>query len=316
MKPTIRILVAIIIISGISCKNEMKIDEETKLVLDSKARLGEGAIWNHNNNRLYWIDIEQGVLNIFDTDDKVNKMIDLGQRVGTVVPAKNGDVLLALQNGIFNLDEKTQDLKMIVSPEDSISTNRFNDGKCDPKGRFWVGSMSLKGRKGAGSLYKVDHDLTVTRMLDSVTISNGIAWSPNGKKMYYIDTPTRKVMEYNYDLKNGTISHPRVAIEIPDSLGMPDGSTIDSKGNLWIAMWGGSMVTCWELSSGKLLQTIDVPVKNVTSCAFGGQELDILFITTARQGLSNEDLKKYPNSGGIFAVRPGVKGIKANFFGE
>ncbi|MNL47740.1 L-arabinolactonase [compost metagenome] len=153
-------------------------------------------------------------------------------------------------------------------------------------------------------------------MQAGVTTSNGIAWSSDKKTMYYIDTLTQKVVAYIYDDKTGQISAPYEAITVPDSMGKPDGCTMDAEDMIWIALWGGQSVSRWNPQTGELLCKIEVPAKNVTSCAFGGQSLDTLYITTARTSTTEEDLVRYPYSGGVFAVTPGVKGIKANPFAE
>jgi sugar lactone lactonase YvrE len=151
--------------------------------------------------------------------------------------------------------------------------------------------MSTEGKSGAGSLYRLNPDSTVQRMIENVSISNGIAWSLDHTRMYYIDTPTQKVMGYDYDNVTGQISNGKSVIEIPSAMGAPDGMTIDSEGNLWICLWGGAAVGCWNPVSGELLRTIQVPAKNVTSCAFGDADLGTLYITTARIATSDEDLK-------------------------
>lgn len=311
------ILISLIFILASACQTEKKnsiIISQVKLVLETRAVLGEGAIWHPQLKKLYWIDIERGILNIYYPNTKTNKMISLGQKIGTVVPIDTGSVILALKNGIYTFNEQNHDLRIRCTPEDTLSFNRFNDGKCSPEGRFWVGSMSQVGKKKAGTLYKIEEDYSFKKMIHNVTTSNGIAWSLDGKKMYYIDTPTHKVIQYDYNIENGTITNPKTIIEIPEDLGAPDGSTIDADGKIWIAMWGGACVTRWDPENGKMLQKIDVPAKNVTSVAFGGEDLSTLYITTARIGTSNEDLEKYPNAGGLFSVKPGVAGIEAYMF--
>lgn len=176
--------------------------------------------------------------------------------------------------------------------------------------------MSTKDEKNAGALYRLDTDSTIHKMIENVSISNGIVWSLDSTKMYYIDTPSQKVVVYDYSNTSGEIKNKHTVIEIPENMGSPDGMTIDSEGNLWIALWGGSAVGCWNPVSGELLQTVDVPAKNVTSCAFGDEDLQTLYITTARISSSKEDLDKYPFSGGVFKTRPGVKGIEAFFYND
>jgi sugar lactone lactonase YvrE len=173
-------------------------------------------------------------------------------------------------------------------------------------------NINAKGKNGA--LYRIDGDGSAHKMIESVSISNGIVWSNDHTKMYYIDTPTMKVKAFDYNNKTGEISNEKIAINIPQGIGSPDGMTIDENGNLWIALWGGFAVSCWNPKTGKLIRKIEVPAKNITSCAFGDNDLGTLYITTARQGMNEEELQKYPFSGGVFKIRPGVKGVPAHFF--
>lgn len=290
--------------------------DTAELVLDTKSELGEGAIWNYKTGELIWVNIKGEILNFYHPKTESNREMFTGQMIGTVVPAESGKVMVALQNGIYSYDPDSGAKKLIVDPEADKPDNRFNDGKCDPAGRFWAGTMSLVGAKNAGALYRLDADSTIHKMIDGVGTSNGIVWSADKTKMYYIDTPTRKVMGYDYDNETGDISNPKVAVEIPDGIGYPDGMTIDRKDNLWVALWGGSAVACFNPENGELLRKIEVPAKNVTSCAFGGDDLETLYITTARESTSDEDLERFPHAGGVFKVRPGVKGVKAYFFND
>lgn len=287
---------------------------KVELVIDSKSDLGEGAIWNYKTGELIWINITGKILNFYNPKTENNKEMFTGQLIGTAVPTNNENVLVALQNGIYSLNPLTGTKKIIVNPEEDLPNNRFNDGKCDPAGRFWVGTMSMNGQENEGALYRLDSDTTTHKMIEKVSISNGIVWSLDNKKMYYIDTPTQKVMAYNYNNKTGEISNPELAVEVPKDMGSPDGMTIDSNGNIWVALWGGAAVACWNPETGKLLDKIEVPAKNVTSCAFGDDDLQTLYITTARTDSGKGDLEKYPNAGGVFKIRLDVKGIEAFFF--
>lgn len=289
---------------------------DVELVIDSKSTLGEGSLWNDRTGQLMWVNIKGEILNFYNPRTEMNKEMFSGQMVGTIVPTESGKVLVALKNGIYSLDPETGSKKLIVNPERDIPDNRFNDGKCDPSGRFWAGTMSLSGKKEAGALYRLDPDSTIHKMIDHVSISNGIVWSPDKTKMYYIDTPTRKVMAYDYDDATGDISHPKVAVQIPEGMGAPDGMTIDENGKLWVALWGGSAVGNFDPETGELIRKIDVPAKNVTSCAFGDDDLGTLYITTARESTSDEELQKFPHAGGVFKIRPGVKGMKAFCFND
>ena len=288
-------------------------DLTAEIVLDEKTILGEGSIWHPKENKLYWIDIEGKSLHIYDPVFKTDKQLALGSRVGTVVPIQGGGALVALQNGIQKIDIKTGQLTFLINPLKD-SNIRFNDGKCDPSGRFWVGTMAFDNRKKGGVLYRFDKDKSLHLMLDNVTISNGIVWTADKKIMYYNDTPTGTIQAFDYDDETGNITNRRIAVKIPAGIGAPDGMTIDADGNLWVALWGGGIVGKFNPLTGELLQKVKVPAPNVSSCAFGGKNLDTLYITTARQWMNEEQLKKFPFSGGLFKVHPGVRGVSAEFY--
>ncbi len=297
----------------VSCKPESNTAE---LVLDTKSELGEGALWNYKTGELWWVNIKGEILNFYNPSTAYNKEMFTGQMIGTVVPAESGNALVALKNGIYSFDISTGSKKQLVNPEEHLPENRFNDGKCDPAGRFWAGTLNMSGEKNVATLYRFDPDSTIHPMIKNVSISNGIVWSPDKTKMYYIDTPTKKVMGYDYNNETGEISNPEVSVVIPDGMGSPDGMTIDADGNIWVALWGGSAVRCWNPETGELLQTINVPAKNVTSCAFGDDDLGTLYITSARESTTDEELEKFPHAGGVFKFRPGVKGMEAFFFND
>lgn len=287
---------------------------EVKLVLDAKAQLGEGPIWHHELKQLYWIDIEGRQLFLYTPAVDELRNFPTQERIGTVVPIEGGGALVALQNGIHSMDLISGNMTLLANPLDTLPDMRFNDGKCDPVGRFWIGTMHLQTKQGAASLYVMDSRHHVKKVLDDVTISNGIIWSLDQKKMYYIDTPTNQVKAFDYDITTGDISSPRVIITIPEASGSPDGMTIDEEGMLWIGLYGGGAVGRFNPNTGELMQKIGVPALNVTACAFGGDLLETLYITTASIGMHDEQKKKYPFAGGLFAVKPGVKGIPANFY--
>jgi sugar lactone lactonase YvrE len=289
-------------------------DLDATLVLDAKTMLGEGSIWQPKENKLYWIDIEGKTLHIYDPRSKEDKVFPVGARIGTVVPAGNGSALLALQNGIYQIDTKTGKLTFLTNPLPDTVNLRFNDGKCDPSGRFWVGTLALDSRRRGAVLYRFDRDKNIHLMLDSVSISNGIVWTADKKTMYYNDTPTLTIQAFDYDDKTGAISNRRVVVKIPKGVGAPDGMTIDSENNLWVALWGGGMVGKFNPLTGELMQKVKVPAPNVSSCAFGGKNLETLYITTARAWVKEDKLKEFPLSGGLFSVKPGVHGVPAEFY--
>jgi sugar lactone lactonase YvrE len=283
---------------------------EAELVYDAKAILGEGPVWDQDRQELMWVDIERGELHFFSPLVGTDRKIALGSRLGMAVPTNDGKILVALENGLAMLGAAGKQ-EIFADPEADKPNNRFNDGKCAPDGRLWVGSMDMEAKENAGSLYRLDADLTLTRCLTKVTVSNGLAWAPDGRTMYYIDSPTFKVEAFDYDPENGQISGRRSVIEVPEDHGAPDGMCIDIEGMLWIAHWDGGNVTRWDPFSGQNREMIQVPATRTTSCAFGGPNLDILYITSARFGLDDARLAKFPASGGLFACQPGPRGMEA-----
>ncbi len=265
--------------------------------------LGEGPIWDARRKSLFRVDILQGEIHEYRPSDGHFHTISVGEYVGAVAPYRDGSLMAALKSGIVLLDPDTGAREAVGHPEAHLPGNRYNDGKCDPAGRFWVGSMSLQEEPGVGSLYMIDHDGSIIRQLEGVTISNGLAWSNDHHTMYYIDTPTFEVAAFDYDLSTGAISNRRVAIRIPESEGYPDGMTIDREGCLWIAHWDGWQVTRWNPDTGRKLKHLPMPVSRVTSCTFGGDTGNDLYITSARTGLSVEELGRQPLAGAVFVVR-------------
>ena len=219
--------------------------------------------------------------------------------------------MVAVHHGFASLDLETERMKILADPEQDVPENRFNDGKCDPAGRFWAGTLSLQGKRGTCNLWRLDADLSVHKMLEGVSVSNGIVWTADCTTMYYVDTPTRRVDRFDYNHGAGEITNRSVAVRIPDGLGLPDGMTIDSEGMLWVCLWQGGKVSRWDPVTGELLGTIDLPASNVTSCAFGGEDLDQLYITTARITIDEEQLKEQLLAGGLFRADVGVTGVPA-----
>ena len=287
---------------------------QAKSILHAQAALGEGAIWNPATARLYWVDIEGRALHVFDPVTGQDRRYPTGKRIGTVVPLRNDHALVALQTGIHEIDLETGQLTRLADPITDENL-RFNDGKCDPAGRFWVGTFDMLGRAHAGTLYRFDPDGSTHIMLRRITNSNGIAWSLDSRTMYYIDTPTLTVQAFDYDQGSGAIANARVVVHFPAGIGWPDGMTLDADGMLWVALWGGGAVHCYDPATGALLRVVVVPAPFTSSCAFGGPDLRTLYITSARGGLSPQQLAEFPLSGDVFAAEPGVRGVAACFFG-
>ncbi len=284
---------------------------KASLLIDAKAGVGDGAMWYPTEKMFYWVDMDAKTLHSYNPASKVTEMFELGKMTGTVAPIDTGGVLLGVSDGVYSFNTHTKTMKLLVAPETGMPNNWLNDGKCDPSGRFWVGSM---GPKNKASLYRVNAEGQSQNMLDSITISNGIVWSNDKTKMYYIDTPSNEVKQFDYNDKTGSIANKKVVVKFPDGVGSPDGMAIDTKGNLWIAHWGGSCVSCWDPKTGEMIAKVEVPALNVTSCAFGGENLETLYITTTSLFMDESSQKKFPLRGGIFMVNTGAKGLPANYF--
>ncbi|MCS6968297.1 MAG: SMP-30/gluconolactonase/LRE family protein [Cytophagales bacterium] len=289
---------------------------EAQPILAAGALLGEGAFWHHQRQQLWWIDIEKGLLHLFTPASNSWQTYSMGKRIGTVVPDKEGNAIVALQDGIFRYNFSQQTFQLLAAPEKDKPQNRFNDGKCDPVGRLWAGTMAIDGSGRNGALYCLEGEGKITKKIDSVGISNGIVWTSDSKQMYYIDTPTGQVCAYDYDAQTGQIRFSKVAVEIPQGAGYPDGMAIDSENMIWVALWEGGGVMRFNPKTGKpLLKVITPGAWRVTSCAFGGEHLNELYITTASIGLTQEQKKQYPNSGHVFKVTlQGIKGVPMPIF--
>ncbi|MBJ6363702.1 SMP-30/gluconolactonase/LRE family protein [Paenibacillus sp. MAHUQ-46] len=279
-----------------------------EVISNIKAELGEGPVWDARSGAVYWVDIEGKRFFSHNPSSGQLEEHDAGQRIGAVVPREQGGFIAALENGIFTYDPASREWIEWSDTERDLTGNRFNDGKCDAAGRLLAGTMSTIGEPKAGALYRFDLDGRVDRLEEGVSTSNGLAWSLDNQFLYYIDSNTQTVAAFDYDLESGTVSGKRTVIEIPKEAGTPDGMSIDAEGMLWIAHWGGFKVARFNPQTGELLQEIRLPAPLVTSCAFGGEHLDELYITTARVGLSQEKLEQYPLSGSLFKVKLAVKG--------
>lgn len=290
-------------------------DQQVELLVDAQATVGEGPIWDSRSGVLWWVDIEQRHLHKFDPETSNNVTFDTGQRVGTVVPRESGGLVLALETGFVAFDPETNEHEPIADPEPDHPENRFNDGKCDPSGRFWAGTMEIvEQNMSAGSLYCLHADRSVTRHATDIGVSNGLVWTSDRRTMYYIDSPTRRVDAFDYDDATGHVENRRTAIAIPDGMGFPDGMAIDAEDRLWVALWGGWGVACFDPRSQELLGKIDVPCEQVSACAFGGPNLDRLFITSARRDIVGQRLADQPLAGGLFVADVGVPGVAASAY--
>lgn len=284
---------------------------DAELVLDACSELAEGPSWDAATGLLIWVDITHSLVHRFDPATGRDEAIDVGKHVGAAVPRASGGLALALADGFGILDTYTGRVEMIAQVEAENPLNRMNDGKCDPSGRFWAGTMAYDSRVGAGALYRLETDGRVSKVVVGVTISNGLGWSLDQRYMYYIDSGSDGVDVFDYDATTGAVTRRRRLIEIAARTGTPDGMTVDADGYLWVALWDGWAVHRYA-PDGTLDRVVRVPVARVSSCTFGGDDLGDLYITTAWENLSAEARAAQPHAGGIFRARPGVTGLPTN----
>lgn len=286
-----------------------------ELVLDTKCIIGEGPSWDERTNTLYFIDLLGS--KIFSYDGATLRQMQLEENLGAAVVREQGGMMAVTVTGYHEVTFPDGPVRQITDPEATRENSRFNDGKCDAKGRFWAGTMSRELDSGYGdvppesALWCMEPDGTVSKKLDHVIQGNGMVWSSDNRKMYFIDSQRYTVQEFDFDLERGSISNGRVVVEVPRHMGMPDGMTMDRNNHLWIGLWGGGAVSCWDPATGKLLQTIPIPAKNVTACTFGGPAMDELYITTASL---DTDSREFPHAGSVFRIKMPVAGVPSYRF--
>ncbi|WP_136616969.1 MULTISPECIES: SMP-30/gluconolactonase/LRE family protein [Mesorhizobium] len=286
---------------------------ELKCVAVVENTLGECPVWDVDQQCLYWVDITEKVLHRYDPVTAAVKTWKTPFEFGSIALRKGGRSIIAgTRDGFAIYDLETEACEHFATPEEPFPGNRMNDGKCDPAGRFWCGSIhevsDPSQRRPIASMYRVDADRSVTKVRGGIKTSNGFAWSADGRTMYFTDTPTLNILAFDYDVQSGTMSNERVFATVPKGHGRPDGATVDVEGCLWSAHFAGSRITRYS-PAGDVLLSLDIPAQNVTSCTFGGANMSTLFITTAREDLTAEDLRQQPLSGNVFAYEAGVAGV-------
>lgn len=282
-----------------------------ELVLTSHDIVGESPFWFDSRSELWWVDITRCVLHRLNTVVGKLTNIKFQDYISAVVPDENAGAIIASGHGIYHINGDSSETKLISELKPWDNRNRFNDGKCDPEGRFWVGTMNIKKDTPSGSLFMLDRNFKLREKIGNLTISNGLAWSTNKKEFYHIDTPTKQVGVYSYAETDGSIKFKKY-IDLSAEDGRPDGMTIDSTGSLWIGMFGGGQVIRCDPLKGDITDAIEVPEPNVTSCCFGDSDLKTLYITTAGDISSTSTI---PNaSGNLYSERLNVSGIKTSRF--
>jgi L-arabinonolactonase len=280
---------------------------EVKVAIESKDSLGEGPVWSESEGALYWVDIDRQLLQRWDSVSGERRIWEMPSAIGSFALRESGGCIVALRTGLASLDFASGEVVPIVDPEPDKPTTRFNDGKCDRQGRFWAGTMDEEYPNLRGSLYRLDSDLGLHRMRGSVGISNGLGWSPDNRTFYFTDSVKHTIYVYDFDPETGDIAHERIFAQTPEEY-VPDGLTVDSEGCIWSAKWDGWKIVRYA-PNGSIDLEVSLPVQRPTSCTFGGPGMNLLFVTSARIDLSNEELSRQPLAGSVFVIETRVKGI-------
>jgi len=283
---------------------------EIECILPLRNELGEGPLWDWREQALYWVDIAGAIFHRYDPAQNRHEQFDVGVRVTALGLRQGGGFVMATADGLALWHPASATVTRLGNPEAGKPDARFNDGAVDPGGRFWAGTMA----PGATSaLYRLDADGSIHTMETGVTTANGLGWSPDGKTMYFTDSRHHVIYAYDYDPQTGSIANRRPFVSSPDEPGLPDGLAVDAEGCVWSARWDGWKVTRYD-PQGRPMFHLQMPVQCPTSCAFGGPNLDELYVTSARVKLRQEQRAAQPLAGGLFRLRPGVRGQKAYLF--
>ena len=281
---------------------------EATCVVDCKNVLGEGPVWCPREQALWWIDISSPALWRFDPRSGAVDHWALPRPPGSFALRNDGGFLIAFRAGLATLDEPGGEIRWLDVPGLDLGDERFNDGKADRAGRFWTGTLDRRLGSAIGQLYRVEPGFRVAAVDRGFTISNGIGWSPDGRTMYFTDTPSRRIYRYDFDPAAGRVANRRVFVEVAAGHGGPDGMTVDAEGHVWSAQFDRWCVNRYA-PDGTLERSIRLPVQRPTSCMFGGPDLATLYVTSARMDLAGEALAAQPHAGGVFALEPGVHGL-------
>jgi len=270
--------------------------------------LGESPVWSVQDEALYWVNIHGPTIHRLKPGTGELETWTLPDAVGSIGLRAKGGLVAATKHGFHFFDTMTGKLTHIADPERHLIDNRFNDGRCDRRGRFWSGTMNDSAREPTGSLYCLEPNLSVRTIRSGIIVPNSLAWSPDDKVMYFADTHRNTIWAYDFDIDTGAITNERVFGDSKERIARPDGSTVDADGCLWNAEYGGGRVVRYT-PQGKIDRTIELPVTQTTCCVFGGPRLETLYVTSARQRLTAEQLAAQPLAGALFAVEPGVSGL-------
>jgi sugar lactone lactonase YvrE len=279
---------------------------EVKHLFAAQSIIGEGPLWNEEEQALYWVDISGQKINRMWPDTGKHETFDVDDQVGVIAFREGGGVVAACVKGFAFWEVGSKKLEFFDDPEAGNPGSRFNDGKVDRRGRFWAGTMTPEGAVSA--LYRLDKDRSIHKMDTGITISNGIGWSLDNKVMYFADSMKYVIYAYDYDIETGGITNRRDYVKVAEEYGIPDGLTVDSEGYVWCAFYAGSKVTRFDPDGNIDLEVI-MPVTQPTSCIFGGKNYDQLYVTSAWNQLDDEARRQQPMAGDLFVIETGIKGL-------
>lgn len=279
-----------------------------ELIVDCKNEHGEGIFWNPSDGRIWWTDIQGRALWSFDPVTTQSASIPMEDRVCCFAPRAAGGLIVAYSDRVVLFDPETKKETLVTLFEPENPETRLNDGRTDRQGRLVVGGMNEVSGKPDSSVISIDGNLKVQTLIDQISCANSICFSPAGNTMFFADTPNREILAFDYDEDRGRLTNKRLHASFKQEPGLPDGSCVDAEGGVWNAEWQGHRVVR-VAPNGTIDHVIDVPVWKPTCCAFGGPNLDTLFITTSRLMSDEAALKKEPSAGGLFAVKPGIRGV-------
>ncbi|MDR7033700.1 sugar lactone lactonase YvrE/DNA-binding IclR family transcriptional regulator [Mesorhizobium sp. BE184] len=281
---------------------------DVRCAVPASTFLGEGPHWSAAEKKLYFVDILAPSIYVSDPALGTHRTVPVGDLIGFAIPRRDGGLVAGMHGNIVGVDPATGATSILARPEQDRPGNRFNDGKCDRKGRLWAGSLAIDTTADRGRLWRIDGDGQATAMESGLHVANGLGWSPDDKTFYFADTGKHLIYAYDFDLERGELANRRLFVAVPEAEGKPDGLTVDAEGFVWVAHWDGWCVTRYD-PAGKVERVINLPVPRPTSCVFGGEDMQTLFVTSARIRLSAAQLADAPLSGSVFAVNTGIAGL-------
>ena len=288
-----------------------RLNVAVECVVDARNTTGESPLWSARDAALYWVDIPDGWIHRWHPATGERRQWQLPAAVGSIGLRERGGLVAAMRTGFHLFDPKTGELTFLCQPEPDIATNRLNDGKVSPEGRFWAGTMDERPQKEAiGSLYRLDANHRCTRMAGGVKVSNGLAWSPDGRTMYHSDSRGGAIFRYPYDPETGAIGRRDVFVSMQPDWGRPDGGATDEEGCYWSCGVSGGRINRFS-PSGELIEYVEMPVTHPSMPCFGGPDGRTLYVTSLRENLSAAELARTPQAGGVFMLEPGVAGAPA-----